>query len=474
MPSGGEKISIDPSKLISMFDSGAALFSPGPPTVPAEQRPTRRLDFPTGVNRIWTPRSYEAFGFAELRAFSNVELVRLAIETRKDQIGRLDFQVRTKIKKKPRSDSEERITKAEKLLRKPDTVTHFDDWTRLLIDDVLTIDAATVERQRNGRGDLVALEVVDGSTIKVLVDDRGRRPRGDLPAFEQVIKGIVWNTLSSNDLIYAPRNLRPGHLYGFGPVEQVIVTINTLMRRQAQQLAWFSEGNVPAGLLSVPDGWTPDQIREWQDWLDSRLQGNLAERSKMQSVPNGTKYQNLKEPPIKDEFDEWLARVICYAFNIPPTPFIKSMNRGTAQEDQDRAMEEGLGPLLKWSKRLFDGIIQDDLGFPDLEFCWLTARDSDPEKAARVHDIYLRNGTLNINTVRDDLGKPSIGADGEKYYIYTGTGAMPLDRVEDQADASITAQKTPPGARATPGKTVSRPNADSSNPSPQRPKAQTQ
>lgn len=474
MPSGGEKTPIDVMARQALFDDANALFSPGLPPIPEKQRQTRRLDFPSAINQLWTPRPYEPFTFHQLRAFSNVELVRLCIETRKDQVERLDWQVRTKITRKPRTDSDERIGRAEKMLRKPDGRTHFAPWLRALLEDLLSIDAACVERKRNRGGGLIGLEYVDGSTISLKIDDSGRTPLAPAPAYEQVIKGVVWNTLTTDDLIYSPRNIRTGHIYGYSPVEQVIVSINTLIRRQAQQLAHFTDGNVPMGLLSVPETWTPDQLREWQDWLDSRLQGNLAERAKMQSVPNGTKYQALKDPPIKDEFDEWLARVICYAFNIPPTPFIKSMNRGTAQEDQDRALEEGLGPILKWAKRLFDSVIQDDLGFSDLEFVWLEIRDIDIEKQARVHDIYLKNGALTINNVRDDLGKPSMGEAGDKHYVYTGTGAVPVDKLEDQADAGIEAQKTPPAGRAVATGTNSRPKATSSSPSPQRPKAQTQ
>src|ERR1700679_166066 len=61
-----------------------AVYSPGQPLTPTDQEPVRVWDFPVGVNTTITPRSAEPFGFAHLRAFSNVELVRLAIETRKD------------------------------------------------------------------------------------------------------------------------------------------------------------------------------------------------------------------------------------------------------------------------------------------------------------------------------------------------------------------------------------------------------
>lgn len=471
MPEGGVKTSLDPKTLLAAFQPGNSMFSPGIPPTPQAQFPTRRFDFPVGVNLQWTPRSTEVYTFRSLRAFSNVELVRLAIETRKDQIERLDWQIKTKINRQPRADADERISRATKLLNRPDGDMLFHPWLRQLIEDLLAIDAACVEKRKSRSGQLIGLDVVDGSTINLLVDDTGRKPKAPNPAYEQIIKGNIWNQLSADDLFYMPRNLRPGHLYGFSPTEQVIVTINTIIQRQTQQLAHFTEGNVPAGILAVPDGYTPDQLREFKEWLDAMLAGKLGERAKLVPVPNGSKIQAIKEPPIKDDFDEWLARIICYAFSIPPTPFIKQMNRGTAQEDQDRAMEEGLGPILKWSKRLFDTVIQDELGFTDLEFSWLTERDIDGEKQARIHDFYLRNGTLSVNDVLHDLGKPSIGSDGDGHFIYTGTGAMPLERIDDAADAQIEAAKAPmtqPGGRPTPGGTKSKPAATSSSPSPQR------
>jgi HK97 family phage portal protein len=415
------------------------MFSPGlPPSVPDPQ-PVRRIDFPAGVNLNWTPRSTESFGFKELRAFANVELVRLALETRKDQIEKLEWSVKPK-KGAKKVENDPRIAAAEKLFARPDGVTSFASWLRPLIEDLLVIDAPAIERRRNRAGQLIGLDVVDGASIKVLVDSNGRRPRAPAPAYQQVIKGRIWADLTSEELIYAPRNMRSNHLYGHSAVEQIVVTCNTILRRQTQQLAYFTEGNLPAGLLNAPDGWTPDQIKEFQAWFDSRLSGNQAERSKLLWGPTGVKYQAFKLDPIKDEFDEWLARVVCFAFSLPPTPFIRQMNRGTSQEDQDRALEEGLMPLLKWIKRLFSAVIQDDLGFRDLEFAWDTGVDLDPLKQAQIEDIELKSGKISINEARDDSGRDPI-AGGEEPMVYLATGPVPISMIKANAETSAKLQE---------------------------------
>jgi HK97 family phage portal protein len=425
-PKGGTRTPLNVSFQQS-FSPAWGVFGPGEPLVPPDPQPPRRIDFPVGVNTIQTPRAYESFGFPELRAFANVELVRLAIETRKDQLERLRWTVKPIEGRRLRADAEERARKVKKFLRKPDGTTHFSVWLRQSLEDLFVLDAPAFECRRNRNGELIALDLVPGDTVKLLVDQNGRTPIAPAPAYQQIIKGRVWANLTTQDLLYLPRNPRAGKIYGLSVVEQIIVTINTALQRQASQLAYFTAGNVPAGLATVPDGWTVDQLKAWQEWMDDALSGNLAERRKILWAPAGSKYQAFKEAPIKDDFDEWVARIVCFAFSLPPTPFIRQMNRGTATDDNERAMEEGLAPLMAWVKRLGDYIIQDEFGFADLEFAHESERDVDPEKQARCNDTYLKTGALTINEVRDSVGRDPIDG-GDKPLIYTATGVQTLER----------------------------------------------
>lgn len=439
------------------------MFAPGEPLAPIQQEEVRSLDFPVGINQIIRQRVPEIFSFSELKAFANVEICRLAIETRKDQVERLDWQVKPRAvldssgrPKKNRKDSIERIKAAEKFFKKPNEWEDFHVWMRVIMEDLLVLDAPAIEKQLTRGGDLAALQHIPGDTIKVLVDHNGRKPAPPAPAYQQIIKGRVWASLTSDEIIYAPRNPRSGKLYGFGPVEQCIVTINTVMRRQASQLAYFSDGTVPAGLATVPDGWTVDQTKDWQEWMDSVFSGNLAERRKLLWAPAGTEYKAFKEAPIKDDFDEWLARIICYCFSLPPTPFIRQMNRSTAQSDTERALEEGLAPLLVWSKRVADNILWNDLGFRDLEFSWGESKEADIEARASVNNTYLRAGVLTINEVRDTMGLDPID-DGDTPLIYTNQGAITIETAlsslefaQTESDAKMKAAEKPAAPAAKP------------------------
>jgi phage portal protein BeeE len=114
-------------------------------------------------------------------------------------------------------------------------------------------------------------------------------------------------------LLYKPRNVRPNKIYGYSPVEQILMTINIGLRRQLMQLQHFTDGNVPPGIMGMPD-LSPQQVAQFQQFWNDMLSGNTAERTRMQMVPWAAKWQAFKEPPLKDEFDEWLARVVMFRF----------------------------------------------------------------------------------------------------------------------------------------------------------------
>jgi hypothetical protein len=461
----------DLTQFAETFQPQAGIFSPGYPLLPPDQAPVRAWDYPVGYNTTFRPRSYEPISFEELRFLAdNEDMTRMAIETRKDQIEGLEWMIRPRDEDDASSDAHDRAKAITQFWLRPDGTTPFATWLRELVDEMLITDAAAVEVRYNRVGDIIGLDPIDGATIKVLLDHTGRTPLPPAPAYEQVIHGRPWVLLedgtkestedrgkpfTAQQIIYAPRNPRVHKAYGFSPVETLVTTINTAIRREIQQLQYFTDGNVPLGLVNGPEGWSPQQLAQYQEWFDSLLAGNTANRTKLIWSPFGSKYFPFLENPYKDKFDEWLARKICFAFSLPPNAFVERINRATAETAQAAALSEGLGPLLAWVKRLIDGVIQNRMGYTDLEFAWAQPEELDPKTDADIKVALVKEGIISRNEARDELGyEPEDGAD--ILMVDTAQGPVPVRALMEHPTA-----ETPPGgdgsAAGSPGKDADAP-----------------
>jgi hypothetical protein len=134
---------------------GFGFYGPGKPLPPVARisRSGNGISSP-GINTNQTPRHPSLSASPSLRAFANVELVRMAIETRKDQLERSIGMIKPRDNKAARSkERDPRWIEIEKFLAKPDGQTHFASFMRALDEDLLALDAPALEcvRTRGGK-----------------------------------------------------------------------------------------------------------------------------------------------------------------------------------------------------------------------------------------------------------------------------------------------------------------------------------
>lgn len=409
-------------------------FPPGRPLDPiAPGAAGRRTDYPTNYNAIARPRSYEPIDFETLRAISDpsvggYDLIRLAIETRKDQMSKLQFSVlpRKQPNENARPKSTSQCTKLEEMFRRPDGVTAWQQWCSQLIEEHLVIDAPAIYRRRSQGGDTIRLELLDGATIKPLLNYDGRRPEHGAPAYQQILKGVQAVDYTADELIYVPRNPRVHKFYGYSCVEQVLVTVNIGLRRQAGQLGFFTDGNVPDAISQVPATWSVAQIQEFQDYWDSMV-NDVVRRRKMRFVPSGVQLQMTRaDNALVDQFDEWLARIIAYCFSLPPTPFVRMVNRATAENAYEMALDEGLQPLMIWLKGILDYIIANWFGEADLEIVWDDIKKTDPAEKESRDLAMIQQGVISRDDMRAERGLEPLGLPA----VVSGIGPLGFMSIE--------------------------------------------
>ncbi len=173
-------------------------FDAGEPLAPvAQQAEGRRFDYEPFYNVGHSkPREREAIGFAQLRALTdNYDVLRLVIETRKDQMEWLKWTIQKRDVESTANNESQRkdrkIDEAIAFFQSPDKEHTWADWLRILLEDLFVIDAPCIYPRKTLGGDLFALEVIDGATIKRVLDNTGRLPAPPDTAYQQILHGMA-------------------------------------------------------------------------------------------------------------------------------------------------------------------------------------------------------------------------------------------------------------------------------------------
>lgn len=390
-----------------------AWFGPNQPMPPVAQGKTegRQFDYAPGWNIVQGPKQDSTISFGQLRAIADgYDLIRLVIESRKDQLANLEWSIKPKSED---TDPDQRCADITAFFQSPDKEHDWDTWLRAIVEDLLVCDAPCLYPRMTNGGELYSLDLMDGATIKRLLNDDGRTPVPPDAAYQQFLKGMPGADYTRDELMYMPRNVRSNRVYGYSPVEQVIITVNIAMQRQLSQLSYYTDGSTPDLLFGVPDDWQPDQIRTFQAWWDSLLAGNTQARRGAKFIPGGITPINTKEGTLKDEFDDWLARIICYAFSVNAHAFIKGANRSVTEQAGKEAHEEGLMPLMKFVKNFMNRVLVRYFNAPDLEFTWKDDAAVDPLVQAQIDVLYVGGPGTAVKTpdeVRASIGLPPFTA----------------------------------------------------------------
>lgn len=419
-------------------------FQPVQPFGPPYVNYPRDWDYQTGENLNFATAQHRLQ--LKLRQMASTwGVLRAIIQTRKDQLLRLprDFQVRGQPRKQNKYVDEMR-----EFFRRPDGQHRFGTWARMILEDLFVIDAPTLyvgERSMGGKP--LSIDVLDGATMKILIDDAGKLPQYPSPAYQQIIKGLPMVNFDRTEIIYEPMNPLPEFpIYGYSPVQQIWMELQEAIQKSLYTLGFWREGNLPDLLVSVPKDWTATQIAAFQALMDSELSGNLARKSKMRFVPEGMKPYDIKNASgegLASTRDEMLVRLACYAFSVSPTPFIKTVNRATAQSAADASVQEGLHPLMQWFKEsIMDPIVQEQFGYDDIEYVWKPALEVDQLKQSQILTNYVNAGIMTRDEARDLIGltpRPEEGTD--TLVITSGTGIMSIQDAMRAGAAQVKSQE---------------------------------
>ena len=353
------------------------------------------------------------------------------------------------------------------------------DWCSLLMENRLKYDAAAVYPRRTFGGDLFALEIIDGKTIKPLLDEYGGRPLPPFPAYQQIMYGfprgeftattddgevdprtgapLVRGGYSSDTLYYRKSIWRSESPYGMSATEIALLDGLLWMRRMGWMMAEYTEGVLPTGVIETDPG-TDWNVRQWEDWqraLNDHLSGNTAERHKWPLMPNGSK---LVLPPevaerYKPDYDLFLIKLVCGDFGIPASEvgFTETGALGASfHEGEADILDRNVRqPDARWLARYATRLAVRELGMPTALRVQILGLESEDEAAAdAVAQEQVASGRLTLNEDRARRGVPAYGfKEADMPQLQTGRGVVFLEGASTQAPPGtlIGPAMAPPG-----------------------------
>lgn len=406
-------------------------FAPGRPLTPyyGYNRRMRQLDYRVGRN-ITTDTRPDRLPFALLKQLNEgYDIASICIRhiindmrAMKLSFGPMDDYD---------GDVSQEIIQAKNFLRRPDGNRPWPVWLAQWMMDHLRYDAGCLYRERNAAGKLIALKVVDGTTVAPLVDYFGDRPIPPAPFLQQFVQGIPWDWATTDDVIYEPHWPLPESPYGVAPAETIILNANTDVRLQLFFLQFFTAGVVPEMLVEAPPEMTdPDAVAELQEDWDNFYESNQTGRHGAHWVPAGSKPHPYKPDKFDPNLAEYVMRRSVAAFGLVPQDlgFTETVNRATAEAQADTQFRISTLPNTEIYEAILNMVVQDDLGLP-VEVNFDTGREKkDRLMEAQAHQIYVQMGAESMDEVRDQILGLPVDNDNRMPRMYDSPrlGPVPL------------------------------------------------
>lgn len=427
---------IEASMSRAGMDSTAAM-GPGRPLNPYQgySQPPRAMDYPVGVNiSTRTRASWGLPSFETIRAIVKAyDVARMCVNHKIDELRSMELMFLPA--EGVRGDVADAIAAARTVMEFPDRELPYDVWLSKWLENAFKFDAAPLYKRRNRDGDVIGLEVVDGTTVMPYIDEHGRRPTAPDPAYYQLIHGQPWNWYTSQDITYCMFRPQEDAPFGTAPMESLLLTANTDIRFQWHFLQMFTEGSIPGGFVEVPpDISSPDQVAEWQDYWDATVMGDQAKLHQLLAVPAGTRVTGTKPEAFDSAFPEYLMMRTCAGHGVMPQDLglIKDVNRANGETQTDIQFRVNTLPWVNWVQGHLTRYLQRDIGLP-VQVKLNTGRDKeDRVQDAQAWKMYVESGAASPDEMRSELlGLPVDNERPTPRFFNNGRlGPIPLLAIE--------------------------------------------
>lgn len=204
------------------------------------------------------------------------------------------------------------------VLRKPNDYQNHIQFKEAWINSKLVRGNTYVLKERDQRGVVNRLHVLDPNRVAVLVATDGsvfyQLQRDDLA--ELSVDGGV--TVPASEIIHDRFNCLFHPLVGLSPIYASGLAACQGQKMQEQSVRFFGNGARPSGILTAPTGISDKSAAELKTYWDENFTGKNA--GKIAVLAGDLKYQALTTSAAESQLIDqlkWTADVVCSTFHVP-------------------------------------------------------------------------------------------------------------------------------------------------------------
>lgn len=203
------------------------------------------------------------------------------------------------------------------LLRKPNHFQTRIQFVENWILSKLSSGNAYLLKQRDARGVVTRLYVLDPQRVQPLVSDSGDvfyRLRSDNIA--RVDDDV---TVPAREIIHDRMNCLYHPLVGISPIVAAGLAAMQGLSIQRDSTAFFGNQALPGGILSAPGAISDETAQKLKDYWESRFSGDSA--GKVAVLGDGLSFVPMRMSATDAQLIEqlkWAADVVCSVFRVPP------------------------------------------------------------------------------------------------------------------------------------------------------------
>lgn len=327
-----------------------------------------------------------------------------------------------------------------RLFREPDDGHSFKSFVEPYIEDILTLDAGSVEKDRSLDGRLRQLHYTDGGEIKVNAYWDGDPDEARYfwyPGNEERA------AFKNRDFVYTMSNALTYHPLGISPLETLQMSVDALLYGDdynARQL----KGAAPDGVMDLGEGAGQDQVDDFRSYWDAEIAGKGA--IGFIGGTKGAQFIQLRGTN-RDmqylEWLEWLARKVAIVYGLSPQDFgfLHDINRANAEQQSENSDDRGSRPLMSLLQDEFTRKIVWDPSFGgsanNLAFRFTALNLKENLKKAQINKLALAGVPWKTpnEARREDGREPLKGDQYDKLIMATPVGAVSLDSIMTASEA---------------------------------------